>query len=301
MNNETHEVKVLPRVGTIGVMEKAYRSNNNYYPGLTVTLAGLLFIAVVCLLANPVGVNAQSESNSEPVIEGFNLFRYDDDLSWELSGETAGREDGYLSVLGFEFVVKQSDGNGTELLYALSGEEIRLKSNGDMKVAIIPGELEIDIKDGLSGTAGNARYNFTTGEVTGGDIELVRTDGDEKTSLAGENFRYSYDNKSLIVTGGFRAEIVSSERELIEVSGGRITLAEDGDIIMTGELTASTDSGWWLTATRMLRSSDGAGLVCSGSVTAKKDQVRIEGESLTYSETGEKVEIKDARMTIAGN
>ena len=278
-------------------MENSNRKTNWKHPGSIGALAGLLVILAIVLLVNPPSACAQSEIEQEPVIEGFSLFRYEDDLSWRLSGKEAGRKDSYLWVKEFEFVVSQSGSGDAESLYSLSGKKIGLRSNGGQKVAIIPGKLEIDIPQGLSGTAGNARYDFSTGGVTGGDIDLVQMDGENKTSLKGRNFQYSYNDKTLIITGGFRAAIVNSERELLEISGGRLTWKKDGNITMTGELTASTDSGWRLSASRMSWRVGGENLVCLGSVVAVKDRVRIEGDSLTYDGTSKEVMIKNAKMT----
>ena len=279
-------------------MENSSRKTNRKHPGSFVFVTGCLLILAVVLLVHTSSPGAQSEIDQEPVLEGFSLFRYDDDLSWKLSGKEAGRRDGFLSVREFEFVVSRSGSESDESVYSLSGENIRLKSNGGEKVAIIPEELEIDITQKLSGTAGKARYDFPAARVTGEDIDLVQVDGENRTSLTGKNFRYSYNDKALIVTGGVRVAITRPKRKLLEISGGRLAWEKDGDITMTGELTASTDSGWRVTAARMSWNADQGNLVCSGSVLAIKDRVRIEGESLTYAGVSEEVSLEGAEMTI---
>jgi|GEM_PF-3128732 len=258
----------------------------------------ILFSAI--LLFSTVLASSEEIEDQRSTVEGFSLFRYDEDLAWKLSGNKANRGEENLVVQGFDLIVKRSDTQEEKILYDFSGGEIRLKSGEKSEVAVIPEEFELTIEGEITGTAGSARYDFTTGVISGNKLNIARTGKGDGITLAGENFEYDYRRKELSVTGGFRATIDNAGNQQTELSGDRLTWIQNEEIYTKGNVVARTSSGWKLTSEEMRWNPGKETLTCSGPVVAVRDEARVRGESMTYYRGGSRIIFRKGEMTLRG-
>ena len=259
-------------------------------------LAVVLTLVATVLMISPVNGRSAEDGGSGSTVENFSLFRYEEDVTWELSGEKAQEADQSLIVRDFELVVRKKGADRDTYLYEFSGREIRLKSGGKVQTAVIPGKVEIDIENELSGTAGSARYDFSTGKVSGRELNLTGTGNG--VTLEGTSFEYGYSAKMLVIAEGFRVTIDNSGDGRTEISGNRLTWTRGVEISTKGDLMASTGSGWKLSATRMVLDTETDVLACSGPVNAVKGDTRVKGEFLTYDRKDKEINVRNARMAV---
>ena len=259
-------------------------------------LAVVLTLVATVLIFSPFNTRSAEEGGPGSTVENFSLFRYEEDVTWKLSGEKAQEADQSLIVRDFELVIREKGADTNTYLYKFSGKEIRLKSDGKVQAAIIPGKVEIDIENELSGAAGSAKYDFSTGKVSGRELNL--TDAGKGVTLEGTSFEYGYRGKMLVIAEGFRVTIDGSRDGRTEISGDRLTWNRGAEISTEGDLMASTESGWKLSATSMVLDTETDVLVCSGPVNAVKGDTRVKGEFLTYDRKDREINVRNARMAV---
>ncbi|MCF7890007.1 hypothetical protein K9M78_02190 [Candidatus Bipolaricaulota bacterium] len=300
MTKELSVANFLIRVGKFAKAAKSVRSKvAERFEIVSVLAVVLLFTSTVVVLS-PVPGRAEQEKESEATVEGFSLFRYGDELTWKLTGKKAGEGDGDLVVQDFELLVRRSGSREGKPLYEFSGEEIRLNSASGDDLASIPEEVEIEIKDELRGVAESARYDFSTGKVSGNDLKLTGTGEWDETSLRGKSFEYGYKSGELKITKGFQVTIPESADGRAEISGNRLTWTPGGEIYTEGNVVARTDSGWKLSAGTMRWNPDEESLECFGPVVAVKGDTRVQGEYMTYDGKEEKIRVDKAKMIVKG-
>lgn len=279
------------------IREKFGNLRNKLSPGqiLNHTFKVLLIVLPIVLLTSVALAGNNDEAGTN--IEGFSLFRYEKNLKWKLSGEEASKGKKDLVVRDFNLVIKKGEPENDDILYEFSGKEIRLQS-GERERAWIPGAVEIRIGNKFRGTAGQARYDFSTGKITGRNLNLVWIDQKDGLSLEGKRFEYSHGREVLLITGGFQFTARNPDGTGTEISGGKLTWNLEKEIRMEENVVSKTDSGWELSAREMVLNPDTDTLECSGRVVAVKDEVRVQGESIVYNGSQDEISVKSGRLVL---
>ncbi|MBS3765224.1 hypothetical protein KGY71_01760 [Candidatus Bipolaricaulota bacterium] len=300
MTKETSALGFLGRGASYAMIPKLFRRRGAEYLEIASTLALTLLIVSIILVLSPVPARAEGEKGSGATVEGFSLFRYEDDLAWKLTGRKANENERDLAVHDFELLVRRSGSQEGETLYMFSGEEIRLNSRDGTGSAVIPGKVKLEIQDEFRGKAESARYDFSTGKVSGTELKLTATGDGAETSLMGKSFEYGYKSEELKITEGFQVVIASSGDGATEISGEELTWTPGVEIHTDGNVVARTASGWKLSAETMSWNPEGGSLECSGSAVGVKGDIRIQGENMTYDRKEEKLRVNKARMVVKG-
>ncbi|MFB6290621.1 MAG: hypothetical protein ABEJ25_02695 [Candidatus Bipolaricaulia bacterium] len=300
MNYERTYTRPLPPIGKPKAeLSYARRWVSESSKIIPIIIIPLLFASVITIISPVRAFPQQGEPGA--TVEGFTLFRYDEDLTWKLSGKKADERGESLIVHEFELVIRRAGSEGGDTVYELSGEKIRLNAGDKKEIGVIPGEVKVNIENELRGRAGSASYDFRTGMVSGSELNLTGAGKGDNISLKGASFEYRYGKDKLLLTGGFRVTIKEAGNGRTEISGDRLTWIRGEKIFTKGAVSASTDSGWTITAEEMVWDPDGEVLECSGNVVATREDTRVQGQSLTYDVEGNKLSVVEAKMVVKGN
>ncbi len=267
---------------------------------IVVTCTVFLIIVSATPLFSPLVAGAKGDEEPKASLEGFSLLRYETDLSWKLSGKKASKDDELLLVREFELTVRKKDSGTEEPIYKFSGEKIRLRYDDKENVAVIPEKVEIVIENELEGTARGVKFDFSTGKVSGDELNLTQTGTENGISLEGAGFEYDYESNKLVLTEAFRIEIDTTNGKRLEITGDQLTWIRGDQLHAEGDVLAKTNSGWELTAGEMSWDPSRGILKCSGPVLAVKGVVRVEGKALTYSRDNEEIDVRGATMVMKG-
>ena len=255
----------------------------------------LIIFILITLLASV--VLAGNKGDTETSIEGFTLYRYEEDLKWKLSGKKASKGNKNLIVKDFNLVIKKNESENYTTLCEFSGQEIRLQS-GEKERAWIPGGVKISIREKVKGTAEKVSYYFSTGEVRGRKIRMVRGDQNNMLSVEGTRFEYIHSSEMLFITRGFHITAHDSKGPDTEISGGKLTWNLEKEIRMEENVVSKTDGGWELSAKEMVLNPDTDTLECSGKAVAVKDELRVQGESIIFNGSDEEVSVKSGKLVL---
>ncbi|MCF7876414.1 hypothetical protein K9M06_05095 [Candidatus Bipolaricaulota bacterium] len=265
--------------------------------GLSSFLATLILLIFFAILVPSRTVQAEDEAT----LEGFKIFRYSEgekeNLSWKLSGKRAEREGSVLLVREFELSIFKPDSRGTAL-YELSGRTIRLIEEEDEEIAVMNGEVEIEIEDELNLIAGEVRYNFADREISGAELNFTRTWGEKRFSFGGSSFRYDSTDEALVITEGFEVDVSGPGSEKSRLTGGKLIWNRGKDIKMSGDFSASFSSGWKLTAREVEWKPRQLLLTAGSSAKLKNNETTITGQKLTYDGEKEKISVSQGKMRL---
>ncbi|MEF8917615.1 MAG: hypothetical protein V5A77_08040 [Candidatus Bipolaricaulota bacterium] len=300
MTKSTSPVDFLDRAGKSSTVPKFARRmvrRLEIVPAFVV----ILLIAPLAFIPSPIRAHAKPQEESQERVEGFSLVRYEEELTWKLTGEKAGKGNGDLVVSNFELLVRRAGAGVEKSLYEFSGKELRLNSEAGAELATIPEEVKIKIQDEFRGEAESARYDFSSGKVSGTELKLTRTGAGEEISLNGKSFEYSYKSEELSLIGGFRATVSGYGERWIEISGDQLTRSRDEVIFTRGNVVARTEGGWKLSGETMRWNPEKKNLECFGTAEAVKGDTKVQGESLTYSGKEEKLRVNGAILVVKGD
>ncbi len=245
------------------------------------------------------GGSARSAEESGTTIENFTLYSYDekkgDELTWRLAGEEAEQSENGLTVRKFTLTIEVPKADKGRETSRLMGKVLKLRNEDGEQIAYMPGEVDVEIGEGIGGAAREVRYFFAEGRVSGGEINLIRRKEDGKLDMSGARFDYGPESGEINLFGGF--EITSTKPEgTTEISGEKLNWPRGERIAMTGDITATLPSGWKLEAEHLTWDPAQGLLKSSGSASASRDGTQIEGNAINYESEEKKLVVVNGRI-----
>ena len=253
-----------------------------------------LFLLSCCSTGPPFAKDPEEESGT--TMENFTIYEYGSGeaaLSWELSGSSGRETGGGLVVSGFELKLRRSK----ELVSLFTGQKLRLDEEEGARVGYMPGRIDLDLTEGMKGSAEEARYHFAEKKFSGKELSLTRTGKFGEINLSGKEFSYGLRTEKLTVKNGFKLTNHDSEGNRTSISGNSLIWPSGKRIEMAGDVKASLATGWKLQAERLTWDPDQGLLESSGSASADRDGTTVSGNSLRYESENEKLVVVDGRIT----
>lgn len=269
-------------------------AHGTFYQGKLISVL-LVFLLLSCL-TGPVVFGDDPEAESGTTMENFTIYEYgsgEEALSWELSGNRGRETDSGLVVSGFALKLTRSE----ELVSLFTGKKLRLEDKEGERIAYMPERISLDLKDGMKGSAGEARYYFSEREFSGTELSLSKTGESGEIKLSGKKFSYSFGPEKLTVRDGFELTSRNQQGAQTRISGNSVTWPTGERIEMTGNVKASLPSGWKLEAERLTWDPDQGLLESSGSARAGRAGTSVSGDSLRYQSENQKLVVVDGRIT----
>ncbi len=263
--------------------------------------AAIVFLLLTsgALLA-PIPVSG-ADDGAGTTIEDFTLYSYGEsegDLSWQLTGAKAVRESDGLAVKKFELAVQEERNGKKDVVAKLAGKQLRLEGSRGEYLARMPGEISIEMGNGLEGIAHGVQHDFAQDRTSGEELDVTRSREGGKLSLAGSSFTYLYGSDELRIDSGFEVISINPSEEKTEISGAKLNWFPEGRIKMAGGISATLSSGWELKAEKMNWNPDEGLLESSGSAEATKDGTHIEGQAMDYDNHEEKIIVFEGRLEL---
>lgn len=244
--------------------------------------------------------SARSAEESGTTIENFTLYSYDekkgDELTWRLAGEEAEQSENGLTVRKFTLTIEAPKADKGRETSRLTGKVLKLQNEEGEQIAYMPGEVDVEIGEGMGGVAREVRYFFAERRVSGKEINLIVRKENGKLDMAGARFDYRPESGEINLFGGFEITSTNPEGETTELSGEELNWPRRERIAMTGDIAATLPSGWKLRAERLVWDPDQGLLESSGSASASRDGTRIEGDAINYENEEEKLVVVDGRI-----
>ncbi len=266
---------------------------------LDLQLVPLVVLVLTILVSTSLTAWPEEEGGTE--VEGFTLYRYgesgNEELIWELSGGRGTEDDGDLLVDKFTLTIKTS-GEEETTVYEISGEKIRIGENPNGRTGSTLGEVDIRIGGEIEGEAEDVKYDFQTGEIEGKKLQMTVTRDGADLELGGSEFSYTYEPERLTVQGGFSVSIFWTGEGPTRISGEELTWAPGQELETSGDLTATLDSGWDLTAEKMTWKPKEGLFTASGGAKAVKGESTLTGKSLEYDIEKEEITVQAAKLTV---
>jgi len=280
-------------------------TNKESGKSLKIIIRSTICILLITLALTNLTFSVQSNGNSKTAIENFTLFNYKDSQKkvpcWKLTGKRADQSTDELTVYDFTLIINDPDSQSGELLYSISGKQIKLLGSGKDLTAIMPEEIRMKINQKdvqLKGVARDARYHFSTRSIFGSNLQLSKSSEEGEVSLKGSRFTYLHDDEKLVLTDEFMTTISNTEKGQLEISGKELIWFLQKEINMVGQLRASVNSGWVVTSTEMNWNEQKSLLITTGHPTAHKQDLSLQGETISYYEGSEKIVVNEGKLTF---
>lgn len=278
-------------------------TNKKRHNFIQVILRPIILVVLITFLLTNLPVVVESKDNSRAAIEDFTLLTYKPGEkkipSWKLTGKRADQSSNQLTVYDFRLIINDPDSKKDKLLYNISGKQIKLTGSEKDLTALMPEDIRMRInqKDGrLEGTAGDARYHFSTRSISGSNLNLIQSSDEGDISLQGSRFTYTHAEEKLVLNHEFRATISNTKEGQLEVTGEKLTWSLQNKISMSGDLRTTLDSGWSVNSSEMNWNQEESILVTSGSSTAYKNDLSLQGESISYHQESEKIVVTEGKL-----